>query len=802
MIYDHEVNALFAQAERVYISSGYHVSYIKSICTTLTESVQAHCGPNSIPFARAANLAARMLRRSNDFDGALQWHEVALAIRRRVLGARHALVAESLHNITVTMEAAGRKAEALTCIQEVLNLRRTSGQRQSMKFVTSLALAVRLSESSGDVAAAQSLFEELTAHISSNDFSDDAHNAPDESSLCTVLSALKAGLAANFNVDAYPYSRFVVLGVERYVRDALTTLAVYEQLDSAKAILDALAPMLQLSSRARSGKLAHDVVGCYLKIELLGRGRQFLRRGILVPRAGNKLENVEAELAANADYTAGLVFGATTDHVSADLRNEFASIVSRRVDLERTLSDTIAPESIDVLFSEIDTILCGSAKGSSAFVIKYVVGACWEDNSDMEHLYALVNSGTGDWVIFALGAHWLIQAKLFAALAAVTLKPQSWIPKIGGYGIMSCDAPLTQGAEDEIADLASALLHPIFNGLEIDYDDLESGIYITPSHDLHRWPFELLTLPNAAGVPLLEYAEVVYAPSALACILQRTKSQEGDFVQPEANSHLIIGAPLDASNLPPALGLVKQSRFPYLPESELEVLAVAELLRSNPLTRSHATKTVLKLNVRDARTIHIATHGIYADSRELKFRSRDTVSHGSTYGHEPDDDSSFGDWTYHVAITDPLLASALLLTPEANIPGSEALTPLEISVLPLHECRLVFLSGCATNFGSFVVTGDLLSATSAALLAGATSSVGSLWDVPDSISKDLAIAFYEKLRLGLAPATALRLAKLSIMETYPDPFLWGAFIVTSSIYSQTSMNHRPRCQDPLGYIRV
>ena len=52
----------------------------------------------------------------------------------------------------------------------------------------------------------------------------------------------------------------------------------------------------------------------------------------------------------------------------------------------------------------------------------------------------------------------------------------------------------------------------------------------------------------------------------------------------------------------------------------------------------------------------------------------------------------------------------------------------------------------------------------------------SLWKVPDQQTQELMIDFYRRLLAGEPRAEALRQAQLALMEKYPDPLYWGAFI--------------------------
>lgn len=96
--------------------------------------------------------------------------------------------------------------------------------------------------------------------------------------------------------------------------------------------------------------------------------------------------------------------------------------------------------------------------------------------------------------------------------------------------------------------------------------------------------------------------------------------------------------------------------------------------------------------------------------------------------------------------------------------------------LPL-DSALVVLSACETGINAVAAGDELLGLTRGFLRAGAAALVLSLWQVDDAATADLMAVFYEKLRLGLVPAAALRFAQLQIMQLYPHPFFWAPFIL-------------------------
>jgi CHAT domain-containing protein len=120
------------------------------------------------------------------------------------------------------------------------------------------------------------------------------------------------------------------------------------------------------------------------------------------------------------------------------------------------------------------------------------------------------------------------------------------------------------------------------------------------------------------------------------------------------------------------------------------------------------------------------------------------------------------------------LDSALILSRRGS---GYALAAREIMDVPLNA-DLVTLSACR-GAGAKTYSGEGLVGLSWAFLrAGARSVVAGLWDVNDMSTANLMGDFYTQLTAGVAPAEALRTAKLGLIRSkgaYRKPFYWGPF---------------------------
>ena len=131
---------------------------------------------------------------------------------------------------------------------------------------------------------------------------------------------------------------------------------------------------------------------------------------------------------------------------------------------------------------------------------------------------------------------------------------------------------------------------------------------------------------------------------------------------------------------------------------------------------------------------------------------------------------------------DPLRSSILL---DGNAYGPNTVTAADIVEHRLPQNALVVLSSCDSSVGSSKDGIGMRGLTSAFLISGAGSVVGSLWPVESSSTSELMIRFHKAFaREGLSVADALRKAQLSLIESSPNrthPYYWSGFVVTGNL---------------------
>ncbi len=231
-------------------------------------------------------------------------------------------------------------------------------------------------------------------------------------------------------------------------------------------------------------------------------------------------------------------------------------------------------------------------------------------------------------------------------------------------------------------------------------------LVIVPHDVLHYVPFHALEGDDG---PLIDRFRVSYAPSASVFALCRGR-------QPSSGRGALV------------LG-VADERAPLI---RREAEAVAEILPEAVLfLGEEASEENLRHHGKDARVVHLATHG-------------------------------------HFRQDNPMFSAIQL--------GTSRLSLFDLYGLEL-DADLVVLSGCGTGLAEVTAADELVGLARGLLYAGARSVLVTLWDVNDESTTELVGAFYRRLAAGSGPAAALRAAMRELREAHPHPYYWAPFVL-------------------------
>ncbi len=288
--------------------------------------------------------------------------------------------------------------------------------------------------------------------------------------------------------------------------------------------------------------------------------------------------------------------------------------------------------------------------------------------------------------------------------------------------------------QEALAELSRILLTPLAT-----LDQASGTLQIAPDGVLHYLPFELLPTGDHGDQRLIDHLVVSYLPSASA--LGRR--------QPPTSDRLVGLADPRLEYLPEQPGtprelLIERFHLSPLPAATGELLRIAEQWpgESELAVGAHATEEYFRAAVAaPARILHLASHAVL-DER-------------------------------------PGGSAAIVLGSDSANDG--LLYPREIARLEM-AVGLTVLSACRTALADD--QGRALSSLAGAFLAaGSAAVIATLWDVDDQSSAVFMEQLYHFLGRGLAPADALRQAKLRL-HSDPDwdrPSVWAAYVLVGDV---------------------
>jgi CHAT domain-containing protein len=174
------------------------------------------------------------------------------------------------------------------------------------------------------------------------------------------------------------------------------------------------------------------------------------------------------------------------------------------------------------------------------------------------------------------------------------------------------------------------------------------------------------------------------------------------------------------------------------------------------------------------KVLHLATHAFYLPDQEKKEPSLHSESMSQRGGAVR---------TASLQGESPLLRSGIALTganqPNANPNDDGYLTALEVAQLDWNGTELVVISACESGRGDIRAGEGVYGLKRAIAVAGAKSSLLSLWKVDDSATAAFMESFYRKLKAGEGKGEALTATQKEFRShSNPDwrePSVWAAF---------------------------
>lgn len=333
-----------------------------------------------------------------------------------------------------------------------------------------------------------------------------------------------------------------------------------------------------------------------------------------------------------------------------------------------------------------------------------------------------------------------------------------------------------------ISQAGTVLREMIFDPLK-DALGHTKRLFLCPDGDLTRVPFEALHKDDSHLIDEFHITYLSAGRDFLRFALTTTREPTAPLVAADPDFNLGMPSEIPTSNV--ADVVTRHSRdlsdanqhFTRLPGTHQEGEHVAALLKVEPLLDKDVLESRIKA-CRSPHILHIATHGFF-----LPDQKRDSSK--NQLGGVPWDSFVDSNLSHLAELENPLLRSGLALAgantwlegkplpPEAE---DGILTAEDITSMDLLDTDLVVLSACETGLGEVHVGEGVFGLRRAFVLAGVKALVMSLWKVPDRHTQELMEEFYRQLLAGEAIADALREAKLTLREKYPNLLDWAAFI--------------------------
>ena len=375
------------------------------------------------------------------------------------------------------------------------------------------------------------------------------------------------------------------------------------------------------------------------------------------------------------------------------------------------------------------------------------------------------------------GQRW--QPPLYIALI---LKPDGSITPVPLGSAASIDATIHKGLISSAEGLVDAeaiwgqLSIQVFKPL-LPHLKVSRQLFLSPDVELNRVPFAALPSPQERTTPLGQAVQLRLLSTGreLLRLNQPSASSSKNVVMANPSYDRLsaaLTAPVDTSlNMGQRRSTeVSSKKWEPLSGSEREGLLVAQLLNSQLISGPAATTASLKRQ-QGPRVLHVATHGFFVAGQESPpndplrvLREENSQLQG-------------------LRQEDPQLRSGLVLA-GANQPTMDPnddgyLTASEAVTLNLKGTELVVLSACSTGQGE-VRTGEGVYGLQRSLsVAGARSTLLSLWKVDDAATAAFMTRFYKRLKAGESRSDALASVQKEFREgPNPDwhhPYYWAAW---------------------------
>ena len=301
-------------------------------------------------------------------------------------------------------------------------------------------------------------------------------------------------------------------------------------------------------------------------------------------------------------------------------------------------------------------------------------------------------------------------------------------------------------------------------------------LFISPDGELNRVPFAALPAPGSSQLLSEEQQLRLLTTGRELLDLQNTTNNKTSQALIVANpafdrTPASVQSPGIASSSQQRSAELSSQRWAPLPGTAKEGAAIAQLTGGRLLAGEQARAGAIQQQQQAPWLLHLATHAYFQPDLPKAERKDDQPQRGNNQG--PADLSG----------ENPLLRSGITLAganqPDADPDDDGYLTALEVARLNWKGTELVVISACESGKGDIQAGEGVYGLKRAIAVAGARSSLLSLWKVDDRATAAFMESFYSKLKAGNGRADALAATqqefRQSSIPAWRHPYVWAAF---------------------------
>ncbi len=734
-------------------------------------------GDNHPDVAASLNNLAELYQSQGRYTEAEPLYQQSLAIFKQQLGDNHPDVAQSLHNLALLYEFQGRYAEAEPLYQQSLAIFKQELGDDHPSVAASLSLLAALYQRQGRYTEAEPLYQQSLAiskqqlgnnhpyvAVSLNGLAElyqsQGRYAEAEPLYQQSLAILKQQLgdnhpsvAASLNnlaelyfsqgntnrtielvsqglkIQEYNLSENLVAGDERQKQDYMRTISGTTNgvisLNLQSAPNNPEATRLALTTIfERKGRI----------LDVLTNSQQILRQRINDPESQDLLN----QLIATRTQLANLIFKKPEDFPSPDVyRQQLETLTDKAKQLEDQLSRRSAEFrnlSQPITLKAIQQLI--PANTALVELVRYR-----PFNPKAPPNERIGSPRYAAYILYQSGEPQAIDLDEAEAIDKAVEKLRTYLrnPRVSLRQLKASarelDKMVMQPVRQLLGDTKTILLSP---DAALNLIPFEALVDENEQYLVENYLFTYLT----SGRDLLRLQYPQNDRQTPLVIANPKYQQQGEIIALDAYRSIDLS----------------QDVFYPLKGTQQEAEAISQLFSEAViLTDTKATENALK-QVKNPDFLHIATHGFFKPPKPS--------------AENPTD------------FDNPLFRSGLVFAGvEKSQSGGDdgVLTAYEGTLLNLVGTQLVVLSACDTGIGDISAGEGIYGLRRAFVIAGSESQLISLWKVDDAATKDLMVAYYERLKAGEGRREALHQIQRDWLEgkkgeKYQHPYYWASFI--------------------------